>query len=1109
MKNAQRKDFSREIRKSLNRYLSLLFIVALGVAFFCGVRSAEPDMRLSADRYYDQTNFMDIRVLGTLGVTDDDLQAIEAIDGVACVEGISTLEALASSGEQEYVLQVSALPEQISRPSLTAGRMPEADNECVLDDHLQSNYALGDTLTIYGSKDTDLTESLAETSYTIVGFVNSPHYLSFDRGTASIGNGTCNGLLFIPQTVFITDYYTAIYATVTGAAELTALTDDYEDLVRPITDKIEQIADARCQARYDSVMAEAEEELEKGQKELADAELEAEQELGDALQKLQDGETDLANGKETLAKKEQELADGKAEIADAEKQLKEARQKLADGKRQYYQGKAELTEKEAQLTDAKRTLAEQEASLLSGWEQYQEGMTQYEGGMAQLDSLKSNLTALEAGLTAQGIDPSGNIDCITLQQTISMMEPQLNAAGTELNTTYTTLMQAQVQIDAAEAELTAGEEQLTAGKQQLAAAWQEIKDSQSEIDSANDKLADAKTEVTDGEQQMEDAQQEIKDAEQELADGWKEYEEGKQEADEKIADAKVKLADAKAEIAAVKFPEWFVLNRNSIQSYVEYGQDAERIGNIGKVFPAIFFLVAALVSLTTMTRMVEEQRTQIGTLKALGYSKFSIAQKFLLYALSASLLGSLLGILVGSQLLPRVIMSAYHILYVTIEEQVSPIQPDYALISTALAVFCTTGATLAACYKELAATPADLMRPAAPKQGKRVFFERIPFLWRRLSFSSKATIRNLIRYKKRFFMTVFGIGSCMALLMVGFGLRDSISKIVDNQYQTVWTYQAYLDLDTEENTAGIQTLVQQNSNIEESLAVYQATKDVECGSVSKSAYLMVPQNLAILPDFVQLKNRTSHETYTLRDDGVILTEKLARMLGVSVGDTFQIAASETEKYSVTVTAITENYLQHYVYMTPALYESLYGHEPEYNRVLFSMESISAEQENVMAQELLAQDAVLGISFVRDLQENVGNMMRSLDLVIWVLILSAGLLAFVVLYNLNNINITERRRELATIKVLGFYDGEVAGYVYRENVLLTLIGILIGIVLGIFLHKFVIQTVEVEMLMFGQTIHPISYVLSALLTILFSVLVNVSMFYKLRKIDMIESLKSVE
>ncbi len=612
----------------------------------------------------------------------------------------------------------------------------------------------------------------------------------------------------------------------------------------------------------------------------------------------------------------------------------------------------------------------------------------------------------------------------------------------------------------------------------------------------------AKQEVLDGKAELEEAKQKLEDGKQELEDGKKELEDGKQE----LEDSKQELADAKQELEDIEMAEWYVLDRNTVQSFVEFGMDAERIGKIGKVFPAVFYLVAALVSLTTMTRMIEEERTQIGTMKALGYSKGAIASKYLCYSLSATLFGGVLGVVVGSRVLPWIIITAYKILYAHIPNELTPIQWDLAIASVMIAVVCTIVATVASCYKELSATPAILMRPTAPVAGKRVFLEYITPLWNRMSFSWKATWRNLFRYKKRFFMTIFGIGGCMALLLVGYGLQDSIMAIVNNQYKNIWTYDAYLAVTNEEIEVKEQDM---DGLIENQMFVQLKTVDVESGVALKSAQLFIPERLDDLESFLKLQDRLTKEKYSLEEMGVVISEKLSTMLDVTVGDSIEIYVDDVTKKSVEITAISENYMSHYVYMSGKQYEALYGEQPEYNQLYFHLGNMTETQKEEFSTRFLELEEVSSVTYVDELQEDVASMMESLNLVIVVLIVAAGMLAFIVLYNLNNINMIERRRELATLKVLGFYDGEVGMYMYRENILLTIFGIFAGVVLGIVLHRFVILTCEIDMIMFGRAISPSSYIYSVLLTCLFSLVVNGGMFFKLRKIDMVESLKSAE
>lgn len=930
MRRAQRKDLYRELKHSLNRYLSIMAIMALGVAFYVGVRSSEPDMQLTADYFLDTSDFMDIRIIGTLGLTEEDVRAIEAVDGIDKAEGAYYAEAFLETDTKTFQMMLYSLGEKVNRVEVTQGRLPEQENECFVDKYFMERYGyqIGDTVTFSADKGKSLSDVLHGDTYTIVGVGKYAEYLSWERGTVSIGTGSADGFVFLPKSVFAGEAYTSIYASAENAKELNCYGKEYEELIDGVKDALKEIQEERCEIRYTDVTAPAWEDL-----------LRAEQEIAD-------GEADIFRA-------EQEIADGESELAAAESSLKEKEEELAAAKEQ---------------------------------------------------------------LAAYGMP----------------LTPELMAA---------------------EAEISFAKEQLADKAAELAAA---------------------KLDVLDGKAELE---------------------EGKKE-----------LSDAREELESIEVPEWYILDRNTVRSLVEYGMDTKRIGKIGLVFPTVFYLVAALVSLTTMTRMIEEERTQIGTMKALGYGKASIASKYLCYSLSATLVGSVCGVFSGGYILPSVIISAYKILYAHLPESVMPVQWDIAALSVLIAVFCTVAATLFACYKELAAAPSVLMRPAAPKEGKRVFLERITPLWKHFSFSWKATCRNLFRYKKRFFMTIFGIGGCMALLMVGFGLRDSISDIVNNQYKKLWTYDAYLSVhDTElalpEEVAAF---------VQNELFVQLKTVDLASPAAEKSAELFVPESLDSLEEFLKLRDRRHDAVrYELTEEGVVLSEKLAATLEVKVGDSVFIKQDETHSKEVEVTAIVENYLYHYIYMSPQQYARLYGGEPEYNQLFFKLASMDEEQKERFSERVMEEEAVDTVTYVEDLQEHVDKMMKSLNLVVVVLIGAAALLAVIVLYNLNNINIMERRRELATIKVLGFFDGELAMYVYRENILLTVFGILFGIIVGIFLHRFVILTCEIDMIMFGRSIRTFSYLASILFTILFSAAVNVGMFYKLRKIDMVESLKSME
>ena len=725
-------------------------------------------------------------------------------------------------------------------------------------------------------------------------------------------------------------------------------------------------------------------------------------------------------------------------------------------------------------------------------------------------------------------------------------QEKLNQAGfateADLEAQITSLTKQKADLDAKEKALLQQEQTLAAQEEELLSAGRQITDGKSQIAAARSQLDSTKSQITDGKAQILSAwallnekedtlnasKAQLASGEQELADGRSEYEQAAKEAEEQITDgqakitdvekqltdAKQQIADAKAEIKKIENPKWYVQTReDALTEYQGYGDNADRMRSIGKVFPVLFFLVAALISLTTMTRMVEEQRVQIGTMKALGYGKAAIAGKYIGYALIATLGGSIFGVLAGEKILPFIFIYAYMILYKHLPAILVPYHMSYALQASGIAAACTLIATIASCYKELAAEPAELMRPAAPKQGKRILLERIGIIWKHLNFTWKSTVRNLIRYKKRFFMTIFGIGGCMALMVVGFGLKDCIYEIVSLQYEKVQFYDAatYMSDDiSEENRQQLHDYLDQNADIKETIEARMQKTDVKSASGKKTLYLMVPSDNEKIEDFLSFHSRTNKdEVYSLKKDEVILTEKMASLLNVKVGDELTIEDEDRGDQTVTVGAICENYMSHYLYLSPEKYEELYGVPAEYNTIIYSVKDGKDDQIEKIGTKLLSMDGVLNVSYTSSIEGRLDDMLRSLNLVIVVLIVSAGMLAFVVLYNLNNINITERQRELATLKDLGFYDGEVASYVYRENILLTIIGSVVGMVLGNLLHRYIILTVEVEEAMFGRQIHWQSYLYSFLFTVAFSLFVNWVMFYKLKKIDMVESLKSVE
>ena len=1207
-KNVLRKDFIIEIKKTMGRFVSIFFIVALGVAFYSGIRASEPSMRFTADQYFDDSKLMDLKVMGTMGLTKADIKAIGKVSGIEAVEGGYSKDVLCPVGDNEKVVHMLSMQKNFDQVSLVEGRLPEKAGECLVDEDFLSytDLKVGDTVTFHSGDGEALTDSLVTDTYKIVGIGNSPLYISFGRGSSTIGTGEISGFVVVDKASFDMDVYTEAYVKVSGAEEKTAFTDEYNNLSDAAKEAVSAIEEERCAVRKQEIVDEANEkladsekivneksqELENAKKELESGKSKAAEELEKAKQQLTDGEAELADAK-------QQIADGETQLADAKAQLNDKQAQLDSAEAQYESGKAQLDQKEQELADAEQVylsnyskympiITAGKEQIAAGKSQIADGKKQLDEGLAPLNQLKDGLAEIEdgisqcdseiAGLNTQlsGMDSNEyqkyvnipkenrneeqqayvekwenlNTQLAGIQERKTQLEntkqEKLKQAGfateADLEAQITSLTKQKTDLDAKETALLQQEQTLAAQEEELLSAGRQITDGKSQIAAARSQLDSTKSQITDGKAQIQSAwallnekegtlnasKAQLASGEQELADGRSEYEQAAKEAEDRItdgqvkitdgekqlADAKQKIADAKAEIKKIENPKWYVQTReDALTEYQGYGDNADRMRSIGKVFPVLFFLVAALISLTTMTRMVEEQRVQIGTMKALGYGKAAIAGKYIGYALIATLGGSIFGVLVGEKILPFIIIYAYMILYKHLPAILVPYHMSYALQASGIAVACTLIATIASCYKELAAEPAELMRPAAPKQGKRILLERIGIIWKHLNFTWKSTVRNLIRYKKRFFMTIFGIGGCMALMVVGFGLKDCIYEIVSLQYEKVQFYDAatYMSDDiSEENRQQLHDYLDQNADIKETIEARMQKTDVKSASGKKTLYLMVPSDNEKIEDFLSFHSRTNKdEVYSLKKDEVILTEKMASLLNVKVGDELTIEDEDRGDQTVTVGAICENYMSHYLYLSPEKYEELYGVPAEYNTIIYSVKDGKDDQIEKIGTKLLSMDGVLNVSYTSSIEGRLDDMLRSLNLVIVVLIVSAGMLAFVVLYNLNNINITERQRELATLKVLGFYDGEVASYVYRENILLTIIGSVVGMVLGNLLHRYIILTVEVEEAMFGRQIHWQSYLYSFLFTVAFSLFVNWVMFYKLKKIDMVESLKSVE
>ena len=1069
MKNAMQKDFWREIQHTRSRFFSMMILVALSVAFLSGLKATAPDMKKTGDDYLDSLHLADIQVLSTLGLTDEDIEAIRARENIEDAEGEYVIDAFASSDSLDAVVKVLSLTGRgINEVLLRGGRMPERADECVVEENMLSlmNIEIGDRITL--TPGDDLSDALSQNTYTVVGTVRSPVYLAVERGTSTLGSGTVKAYLYLPREAFTLDYYTAAYVRVSGAAEMTAFYSDYDNYIDAVIDELEPFGDARAQLRHDDLVDEATEKLDDAQKELDDAKAEADEELGKA-----------------------------------QKELSDARRKLDDGWKDYYDGQQELKDARTELDDAYQKLIDGEQEYKDGLAEYEEAAAEYEKGLADAQAGLAEAQAAQAQLSQQ-LAQLKNVNSGSIAQS----KQQLDKSQSDYNIGRMEFAEGKVELDKGKKELDAAKKELDDAPAQLEEAKQKLADARAELDDGWKDYYDGEEQYADGVKELSDAYTELTDGERDYRKGLREYADGKAEADEKIADAQEKITDARRKVADIDSCEWYIFSRSYNPGYTGFGQDADRMANLASVLPIIFFLVAALVCLTTMTRMVEEQRVQIGALKALGYSRLSISRKYIGYGLLPSLVGGVLGLVIGYILFPKMIFTAYQIMYQMPDIELHA-YTDISLFSVLAAVACTTVATLWACLATLRETPASLMRPRTPKAGKRVFLEYIKPLWKRMSFIHKVTARNLFRYQKRFWMTVIGIGGCTALIIAGFGMRSSLLFTMSRQYDELFHYSAQVTLAGNalpEERAAVEDFLAGDSRVVNYIPCAASSATVVTPSYSTTAYVEVMASDEI-GKVVDLFDYKSGDPITMGDEGVYIDQKLSELLKVSVGDTFFLDGDV--RGDVTVAGIYEHYTGHFIYMTPGYYENALHADDEPNAYLLNFTSDDTDTCNAIFEKLLDMSGVATTSRMRDTQDTYMHSMERVDFVVVIIILAAAALAMVVLFNLSNINITERQRELATIKLLGFYDGEVSAYVYRENIVLTLFGILLGCFMGHWLHIYLVRSTEIDLMMFGRQTAPSAYVYAAILTALFSLLVNVLAHFRMKKIDMVESLKSAE
>jgi putative ABC transport system permease protein len=1075
MKKALIKDSLTEIKKSFKRFFSILLMSLLGVGFFCGLKAASPDMKLTMDKFFDDNNFYDLQIVSTLGLTDEDYDAISKIDGVKEVFKTFSTDVKLIEDSKEYILNATAYQEGINGITVKEGRLPENENECVVEASLLTGLdkKIGDTIKIEEELGEDETSSFKTTDLTIVGSISSSLYISRERGTTTLGSGKINYYIYVDKSNISADYYTSLFIHIDGAKELSATSKEYENLVEEVKDNIEEIVDSQKMVRYDSLIGEANRKLDDAQNELDTQKSDAEKKIQDAENEIENNENKLNESQNTLnsnkSKANTEFANAKQEIQNAKDNLKQSEDELASKKQEAEKSFEEAENKKSELN-------------------------------SQLESLNSPIAQIESSISeiSKNVTENGKY----------MTDEQLATANGQISSLQSQLVELKTNKAMLESGIKQIDDEVSKGKAEIEEAEKKISDGYSQIDE-NEKTLNQKIKSTN--KQLEDAQAEIDSGKTKIEEAKVTLEENKQEFNEKIADAESKLIDARDKVAKIEKPEWYIFDRENNSGYEGYENDSDNIAKIATVFPIVFFVVAILISLTSMTRMVEEQRGLIGTLKALGYTNSEISLKYILYSSLATVIGGVIGMNIGFNFLPRVIISLYGMMYPYVNTIVIEFNWFYAVIGLALIFVCIIGATMYAVYKELKCTPATLMRPKAPRAGKRVILERIPFIWNKLKFTQKVTFRNMFRYKKRFIMTIVGISGCTALILTGFGIKDSVSNIMHFQYGNVYQYDAMVTLKsslTENDISSLLTNLKEKEEISEAIPTYITSEKIKANDTEKDAQIIVVENNSEFDEVIHLNDVKTGERLALTDNSIFITDKAAQLLKIKAGDTITVEDADHNEYNLKVGGVVEQYLEHFIYISKDLYESTFGKEYDPNVVYINYSDVDFDEDEFLSQILKDSKISTAMGNTKTI-ESVDDMLTALNSVVYILIVSAGLLAFVVLYNLANINISERIRELATIKVLGFYDKEVFDYVNREIVFLTIIGIILGLIFGKVLNTFIISTCEIEKLRFKRIVMEQSYVYSALITAVFSIIVNFATYFVLKKIDMIESLKSVE
>ena len=1155
MKQTMVKNLLRSIKRSFGRYIAIVAIIALGAGLFVGLLATKTDMIYTGQRYMDRQNMFDLRLANAYGWSDAELSQISKMDGVAQAEGIRMLDVLGTMGKRDgdQVYQLYGVPEQINKVYLLGGRMPQALNECLADGTHLDDSVLGTTFTVSNNNTQDTLDSLHVTEFTVVGYVNSPLFMDMTRGNTTLGNGSVTAFVYIPQEAFNVDYYAMIDITIHG--QYAVYTDEYDQAVSDVADRLENQVLLLAKNRYEQLKADGEQQYADGLAEYNDGLLQYEEGRQEALAELEKAEKELNDAEKQLLDNEKLLADGETLLIQGEKELREGQKLLIQSRKQFLQTKADtykqLNDAQAELIKQKAEVEKNLSAVESGLEQINDGLQQIESGATLINigitTAQSTLSAYDTTLglletaipVAEAALYQAKLDQSLSAETIARLEEELNnlkqrqadliAQKAQMEQQLADYQAQLAELETTKQELLAQKEQLEVAKAQLAEGLTLIQDgllqietgrlqADTEFAAAQLQLDEAQLKLDDGMLELEISRVELEEGKKALEDGWRQLEEGKaefekgrQEALDKLEegrleleDARIKLEDARLTLDQMTSPELYLLDRNTNAGYIAVNSNSDIVAGVSRVFPVFFLLVAALVCITTMTRMVEEERTQIGTLKALGYSNMAIIGKYLMYAGTAAILGCGLGVVVGSVIFPNIIWTGYSII-ISLTPQLE-ILFDIPLCVAVVAVYTVTMllVTWSCCRLSLREVPAELIRPKAPTSGKKIFLEYLPF-WEKFSFLNKVMWRNIFRYRQRLAMMLVGIGGCTALLVTGFGLGDSVMDIVQYQFEEITVYDMSAQFDSGVDDTRRQDFLNTVSEYAEDVGfAHQSGVELLFGDGVRNVYMVVPEgDISAFFDFHSGKQKLS----VPRAGEALVSVGAAEDMGISVGDVITVRNSDMQTLQVRVSGVFDNNVYNYVILSQQSVVNAWGDPVDY-QVAYLNVCDEFDPQQVSAT-VSGCDGVLSVMVSAQIAEQVGSMLDALNLIVATVVVCAALLAVIVLYNLTNINIKERLREIATIKVLGFNAWESAMYVFKENLILSVMGSGLGLIGGWFLLAFVMDQIKIDMVWFQARLLPMSLVWSVVITVLMAILVDVLLYFRLEKINMAEALKPVE